>query len=293
LVPLPPKSRPSWTSLAASATVHAAVIALALMLSARTPVVEEPEAETERPVEPSRQVQMVYIPPPPTPPPQPPPPPPPPPPPAQQTPPPQPVAPPPEKEQLEPEDRANAPPEAVRSEGEESDDPEGASDPDAPAETPPVEAPLAEAPTMESEARRIFGRRRVATAPGVGPRAVRPLERYLPDRPEVCTPTPKPPADSAGPVQYGFVEGRIFRDDGGGPLPGAHLQMLGTPYVAFTDNQGEYRFRFDLSLMDNCRTQYVRVSARGYESRLLVLMVGRNVRSEDVHLQRRSRWPGL
>jgi hypothetical protein len=135
LVPLPPKSRPSWTSLAASATVHAAVIALALMLSARTPVVEEPEAETERPVEPSRQVQMVYIPPPPTPPPQPPPPPPPP---AQQTPPPQPVAPPPEKEQLEPEDRANAPPEAVRSEGEESDDPEGASDPDAPAETPPV-----------------------------------------------------------------------------------------------------------------------------------------------------------
>jgi hypothetical protein len=35
------------------------------------------------------------------------------------------------------------------------------------------------------------------------------------------------------------------------------------------------------------------VSARGYESRLLVLMVGQNVRSEDVHLQRRSRWPGL
>ena len=146
---------------------------------------------------------------------------------------------------------------------------------------------------MESEARRIFGRRRVATAPGVGPRAVRPLETYIPDRPDKCVPTPKPPADSAAPVQYGTVIGRIFREDGGRPLAGAHLQMLGTPYVAFTDSEGEYRFRFDMSLMDNCRTQYVRVTAKGYESRLLVLVVGQNVRSEDVHLERRSRWPGL
>jgi hypothetical protein len=42
--------------------------------------------------------------------------------------------------------------------------------------------------------------------------------------------------------------------------------------------------------VDNCRTQYVRVSARGYESRLLVLMVGENVRSEDVSLERRGRF---
>jgi hypothetical protein len=202
------------------------------------------------------------------------------------------VAPPPDRERPEPEDRANAPPDAVRSEGEESDEPEGASDPDAPrAELPRAEAPVV--PTLESEARRIFGRRRVATAPGVGPRAVRPLEAYLPDRPDKCVPAPSPAADSSSPVQYGTVVGRIFREDGGSPLPGAHLQMLGTPYVAFTDSEGEYRFRFDLSLVDNCRTQYVRVTARGYESRLLVLVVGQNVRSEDVHLERRSRWPGL
>ena len=259
----------------------------------------EAQAEHEREVDQSRQVEMVYLPPPPEPRPEPrpeppPPPPPPEPQPAQPTPPPpQPTPPPPDREQPEPEDRANAPPDAVRTEGEEADDPEGASDPDAPVEAPRPPLPPTSAPTLESEAQRIFGRRRVATAPGVGPRAVRPLETYLPDRPEVCVPTPQPPADSAGPVQYGVVEGRIYRQDGGGPLPGAHLQMLGTPYVAFTDDQGEYRFRFDLSLMDNCRTQYVRVTARGYESRLLVLMVGRNVRSEDVHLQRRSRWPGL
>lgn len=289
LVPLPPRPRPSWTSLAASAAVHAALVALAVTLSVRTPV--EEAAEPERSVDTSRQVDMVYLPPPP---PAPPPeqPPPPPPPPAQPTPPPQPaVPPPPERKQPEPEDRANAPPDAVRTEGEEADEPEGASDQEAPAELPRAEA--AEAPTLESEARRIFGRRRVATAPGVGPRAVRPLETYLPDRPDKCIPTPQAPADSAGPVQYGTVVGRIFREDGGSPLPGAHLQMLGTPYTAFTDNRGEYQFRFDLSLVDNCRTQYVRVTAKGYESRLLVLVVGQNVRSEDVRLQRRSRWPGL
>jgi hypothetical protein len=191
-----------------------------------------------------------------------------------------------------PEDRANAPPEATRSEGEESDEPEGASDIDAPREAA-REAPRAEAPTMESEALRIFGRRRIATRPGVGPRAVRPMESYIPDRPDKCVPAPSAPAESAGTVQYGTVEGKIFREDGGRPLAGAHLQMLGTPYVAFTDGEGEYQFRFDLSLMDNCRTQYVRVTAKGYESRLLVLLVGQNVRSEDVHLQKRSGWPGL
>jgi hypothetical protein len=83
------------------------------------------------------------------------------------------------------------------------------------------------------------------------------------------------------------VVGRIFRQDNGQPLSGAHLQMLGTPYVTFSDGTGEYHFRFDLSLVDNCRTQYVRVTAPGYESRLLVLMVGPNVRSDDVLLKRR------
>ena len=288
LVPLPPRPRRSWSSLAASAAVHAAVIGLAVVLSTREPLIEE--SEPERRPEPSRQVDMVYLPPPP---PSPPPPPPepsptPPPPPRRASPPSRPAAPPPERRRPEPEDRPNAPPEAVRSEGEESDRPEGAAEPG----TPAAET-RREAPTMESEALRIFGRRRMATRPGVGPRAVRPMESYIPERPDKCVPTPKPPSDSPAPVRYGTVEGRIFRQDGGRPLAGAHLQMLGTPYVAFTDGDGEYRFRFDLSLMDNCRTQYVRVTAKGYESRLLVLLVGANVRSEDVHLQKRSRWPGL
>ena len=87
-----------------------------------------------------------------------------------------------------------------------------------------------------------------------------------------------------GPRNSAQSEGRIFRQDNGRPLAGAHLQMVGTPYVTFTDGSGEYRFRFDLSLMDNCRTQYVKVTAAGYESRLLVLVLGPQ-RSEDVHLR--------
>jgi hypothetical protein len=143
---------------------------------------------------------------------------------------------------------------------------------------------------MESEARRIFGRPRVATAPGAGPRAVRPMEAYVPENATKCVPRPAAPRDPSAPVQFGVAEGRIFRGDNGGPLGGAHLQMLGTPYVAFTDDNGTYKFRFDMSLVDQCRTQYVRVTAKGYESRLLVLVVGLNVRSEDVSLERRGAW---
>jgi hypothetical protein len=113
------------------------------------------------------------------------------------------------------------------------------------------------------------------------------MEAWLPERTERCIPRPSVPSDSAGPAQLGVVVGRIFRQDNGRPLAGAHLQMVGTPHVAFTDGNGEYRFRFDMALVGNCRTQYVKVTATGYESRLLVLVVGPQVRSEDVLLRPR------
>ena len=188
------------------------------------------------------------------------------------------MAPPPKKAPPKPEPDANAPPEAKRSEGEEPTDVE---------KKPPAGAAAAPAVTMESEARRIFGRQHQGPAPGAGPRASRPMEAYLPDHPEKCIPQQRPPGDSAGSPQFGMVLGRIYRQDNGRPLVGAHLQMLGTPYVTFTDGNGEYRFRFDMSLVDNCRTQYVRVTAAGYESRLLVLVVGPNVRSDDVALKKK------
>jgi hypothetical protein len=199
------------------------------------------------------------------------------------------LAPPPPTAQRAPEPDANAPPDAKRAAGEERDteDPSKGASASKPPEPPARTAAEAEAAAMESEAKRIFGRPRTGTPPGAGPRAVRPMEAYLPDDPQRCVPKPPNARDSAAPAEYGVVVGKIFRNDNGRPLAGAHLQMIGTPYVAFTDANGEYRFRFDLSLIDNCRTQYVRVTADGYESRLLVLVVGPNVRSEDVLLKRR------
>jgi hypothetical protein len=269
--------------------VHVAVLVLVLLVT-RSKQEKADGSRHSDPAELARQVQMVYVPPPPDrvpplpPPPKTEPPPPSPPPRPPETPPPvtKPVAPPPDKAQRVPEDNANAPPDATRSKGQDSDQPEGG----APATTPTPAADAA--PTMESEAQRIFGTKRVATEPGAGPQEIRPMEADLPEHGEKCVPRVAT-ADSAGP-QYGTVVGRIMRSDNGRPLAGAHLQMLGTPFVAFTGPDGEYRFRFDMSLVDNCRTQYVRVTAKGYESRLLVLMVGEDVRSDDVSLQKRGRF---
>jgi len=247
------------------------LLAVAAALSRPGPVAESTD-RADRPAEEARRVEMIYVPPPePTPP-------------VQPAPPPRPPA----VRQTAPEPEPNAPPEATRRSGAESvEEPKPErGDPEA---KPPAAAPAPareQAATLESEARRIFGRPRLATRAGAGPQAIRPMEAWLPENPERCIPRPTAPRDSAGPIQFSTVVGRIFRQDNGRPLAGAHLQMIGTPYVTFTDDTGEYRFRFDLALMDNCRTQYVRVSAAGYESRLLVLVVGPN-RSEDVRLRRR------
>jgi hypothetical protein len=278
------KKRP-WFSLAVSSGVHVLILFLVIQHTRQGEVL--PADEENRAARPNRQVEMIYVP---LPPPQPRPRVVPPPPRLESPkPPPRLMAPPPKKAQPRPEPEANAPPEAKRSEGEEAPkqpiggSPTGTATPNAPA---PAPSPEPEA-TMESEARRIFGRPRLGPRPGAGPQASRPMEAYLPDNPERCIPHPVAPRDSAGPIQFGVVQGKIFRQNDGRPLAGAHLQMLGTPYVTFTDEQGEYHFRFDLSLVDNCRTQYVRVSAPGYESRLMVLLVGPNIRSEDVLLRKR------
>lgn len=262
--------RRNWIPLSVSATGHLLLMAAVVALS-RKPAGPAPERSTDA-TEPARHVDMIYVPPVE---------------PARPSPPRRPAAPPPVKSQKEPEPEPNAPPEAARSRETGSDDPNPAKG-EAGAQPPPRQAsPDAATATLESEARRIFGRPRPRTAPGAGPQATRPMEAYLPDHPERCVSRPATPSDSANAPQFGTVVGRIFKQDGGRPLAGAHLQMLGAPYVAFTDDNGEYRFRFDLALVDNCRTQYVRVTAPGYEARLLVLVVGENIQSEDVRLRRR------
>jgi hypothetical protein len=291
---LPRRRAARWPSAALSAVAHLALVLLALDLSQR-----ETDAMWRR-IDADRDARVpvvtplyVPLPPPPTPePPSPPPaepqpepepetPPPPEPPPASQ-----PLRGPPPNPNPEPE--ANAPSDAERSEGEERPEREAGelrgAQPDGGAPEP---AGISTAPTIESEARRIFGRRRPRTPPGAGPRATRPMESYAPERPDRCIPQEGTGSDSAGGPRMGVVTGRIYRGDTGRPLAGAHLQMIGSPFTAFTDDNGVYQFSFDLSMVDNCRTQYVRVSAPGYQSRLLVLAVGRNVRSDDVTLRRR------
>jgi hypothetical protein len=263
--------RRNWIPMSVSATVHLLLIAAAVALSRRSAEVT-PERSTAA-TEPARHVDMIYLPPIE---------------PARPAPPSRPVAPPPAKPHKEPEPEPNAPPEAVRSKGSDSDDPRPAKgEASTQNSRPRPVAPEAATATLESEARRIFGRPHLQTAPGAGPQATRPMEAYIPDNPERCVPHPVAPSDSAAGPTLGTVVGRIFKKDSGRPLAGAQLQMLGAPYVAFTDDNGEYRFRFDLALVDNCRTQYVRVTAPGYETRLLVLLVGENIRSEDVRLRRR------
>ena len=273
--PVSPNRPRAWSPLAVSAGVHLVLLAVAVGLSRPSPASESTE-RSDRPAEEARQIDMIYIPP------------------VEPTPPPAPVRPPPPPpppavRQTAPEPEPNAPPEATRSSGAETTEEPKPEPAEPQAETAATSATPAReqgVATMESEARRIFGRPRLVTRAGAGPQATRPMEAWLPENSERCIPHPVAPRDSAGPIQFGTVVGRIFRQDNGRPLAGAHLQMIGTPYVSFTDETGEYRFKFDLALMDNCRTQYVKVSAAGYESRLLVLLVGPN-RSEDVRLRRR------
>ena len=291
---LPRRRAARWPSVVLSAVAHVALVLFALDLSRRETDDMWRRIDAERDAR-DPVVTPLYVPLPAPPPPEPPAPPPP-----EPQPEPEPEAPPPPEPPANqpslpapppnpnPEPEANAPSDAQRSEGEERPESEAGEprgiQPDAGA---PERAEISTAPTIESEARRIFGRRRPRTPPGAGPRATRPMESYAPERPDRCIPQEGSESDSARAPQIGVVSGRIFRGDTGRPLAGAHLQMIGAPFTAFTDDNGVYQFRFDLSLVDNCRTQYVRVSAPGYQSRLLVLAVGRNVRSDDVTLRRR------
>jgi hypothetical protein len=249
----------NWTPFSVSAMAHLLLLGAAVALS-RHPLEATPKRASDIAEQP-RRVEMIYIPP------------------AEPVPPaaaPRPAAPPIiRQKRREPE--PNSPPEATRTPGTESDN----NNPVQPQQA----APIVRTP---APARRIFGRPRLRTPPGAGPQAIRPMEAYVPENPERCVPQqPAAARDSTAAQTFGTVVGRIYRQDNGRPLAGAHLQMLGAPYVAFTDNNGDYRFRFDLGLVDNCRIQYVRVSAPGYETRLLVLVVGENIRSEDVRLRRR------
>ncbi len=191
----------------------------------------------------------------------------------------------------DPERNPNAPPGSLREEAFRSDpstdgDQEAGDEDTAPAGvSAAASAETTGEPTLEAEARRIFGRPSSRLGPTSGSRDNRPWESAQLSPSDGCTLPPEEPGDSTVPKGMAAVAGRIYREDNGRPLPGARLQILGTPYGTFANERGEYRLVFDRKLVDRCRTQAVRVSAPGYQGRDVILFVG-STPNGDVPLRR-------
>ena len=149
---------------------------------------------------------------------------------------------------------------------------------------PPPPAEVASAAAFEADTRRLFGRHDSGD-PGGG--APQPVIRWnggpTEPRDNDCAPRPRAPQAAGQPVTLEFVEGWVYNERTGAVLAGAHLQMMGTPYSAFADDAGHYRLGFDRSLVDECRSQYVRVIAPGVPPQLIVL--GRGPGGTDIYLR--------
>ncbi len=81
------------------------------------------------------------------------------------------------------------------------------------------------------------------------------------------------------------IAARVYDPGSGRPVPGAFLQILGTPYSTYSDGAGNYSLRFNIKLVADCKTQQVRVSAGGYSFRDLILSTG-EAWNNDIPLQR-------
>ncbi|HJS47115.1 MAG TPA: carboxypeptidase-like regulatory domain-containing protein [Gemmatimonadales bacterium] len=277
-LPLATERRRGWAGLSGSLAFHLLLIAVGLGLL-RHPTLQQLEEDQARAQSPPPEVQLI------------------------------PLTPPEERTEPEPEPPREERPQLIRppvvtppaptidvedfpdvvdelaSRGEDGD--QGSTEtPDASDPAPPA-TDLARAPTMEEEARRIFGRsgrrggsgveREEWTGPLPGP----------PNALETCTMPPLPQPKPGEPEPTSTAAGRILAEDNSTPLPGAHLQVIGQPYSTFSGSGGQYRLTIPRKLVENCRVQYVRVSAAGYRSRLLPLSLGAAPLSDDVSLNRR------
>ena len=286
LIPPPPVRGRFWGGLGASVVLHLLVMAT-VVIARREP---QPEARAGAEPAPVERVDMVYVPPLPAVPPPP------------ATPPAPPVErepePPPERmprPQVErgpdlPEDvvvQPDPPPDLPRGAAEPERDP-GPPTPEVASAAPVSPSPAAAAaPTMESEAQRLFG----SSRRGLNSRGPIPAESWASamteDRENDCRPGAIAPRAPGEPPEMGFVAGKVYREGTHEPLVGAHLQIIGTPYSAFSNEAGEYRLLFDKALVDRCRTQYVQVIARGFAPRRLILGLGPRAQN-DIPLSRRA-----
>lgn len=268
--PLPLSTRKPWSGASVSLVMHGLLIGFIIWSAQRSDQSNRPVFSSNAPPP----VSMIYLPPPPIP--------------DGQRRVDQPISRPP-PDAVQAADNAQA---KVREEApdlapseESAQAPEEEQEPETMATTPPPppDAP-AEQPTMESEARRLFGRPKLQAQPDpdqMGARLGAISEEEARAR-RNCVPKPRNPGPQ---IEMTEVVGRVFYDPGQTrPIPGAYLQMLGTSYSAYSDGNGRYRLVFDASLVDECRTQYVRVVAAGYRGQNLVLGLG--VGSNDIILGR-------
>jgi hypothetical protein len=267
-----------WAGLGVSVLAHATVVLLAIG------VLSGPPGEEPRPASP-REVATVLLAPPvseppvvhelPEPHPTPPPPPPPP-------------AAPPAPEAPEHDEAAATSPESAPA---EPDPVPPASEPaPQPAATPaPVRPPetttttsAAATPSLEEEARRLFGGGRRVASPGPVATTGQPVSAVFDGTP--CPVDEQAARDSAGRPILERLAGRVFSETGL-PLPGAHLQILGTGYSAFSNDHGDFVLSYDRSLLSTCRSQLVRVSAPGFRAQ--TLMLARGAGTNTVRMPRR------
>jgi hypothetical protein len=145
-------------------------------------------------------------------------------------------------------------------------------------------------PDIESEAHRIFGPHPVtAASEATGPVLRTLIQSGLEGSGSLASNCrPDSSVNATGGEEAITIVGRILRQGTESPLPGAHLQMIGTPYYAFADGDGRYQFRFAASLVANCRTQLVRVEAPGYATQWLSVIVSSTPRSNNIRMERRG-----
>jgi hypothetical protein len=271
---VPPPQRP-WLPLLLSAILHLLVIA-AIVVVARKEALNEPGAQSAQ-AQPERRVDMVTLPPyhPPSrraaelP---------------KAQPPSRPAEPPPDQmprpqvkrgEHLDEE--VTVAPEPPPEKGPLADAPRESSveSQESRAKPPPLDTRPATQLAMIEEAQRLFGRPQHGVTNATGPEpTARWAQEVTDDRDNDCRPSRRPPRDPDAPAEMGQVSGQVFREGSSQPLAGAFLQILGTPYSTFADDNGWYTLSFDQSLVDACRTQYVQVSKDGFRPRRLILGLG-------------------
>ena len=254
--PLPLESRPKWPGVVASLGVHALLVIAVLTASRAQPAEPSRPVQQVTPIDLPQPVTMVYLPPAEAPKPL-----------------PDPVVQPPRPDAVhgdtyQEESRRPTPEEGLPSakQAEGADDrtsrqlEEGEAGLSAPAPDPAI-----------ADANRRFIP--IPNAGGMSRLGMGPESRYWkPESPEQVTCYPKP-RDATAPIELVDLVGRVFTPDNR-PLSGAFLQIIGTRYSTFSDQAGRYKLTFDASLVDQCRTQFVRVVAAGYRGRNLILGIG-------------------